>query len=133
MVKLYSPLINGNKGFQPLAFFLDDGTKTLVMPLQNGTQKEKGWVPTFVGMTVKVRFAMKITVELVSHSLLNGNKGLQPLAFYSWGGLQPLAFYSWGGFNPLHFILGGFNPLPSFWMKKLKHSSCRCKTAPRKM
>ena len=64
MVKLYSPLINGNKGFQPLVFFLDDETKTLVMPLQNGTQKDlklgpdfrrdddRGiWVPTFVGMT----------------------------------------------------------------------------------
>ena len=49
-------LLNGNKGFQPLAFFLDDGTKTLVMPLKNGTQKEVGgsWVPTFVGMTKKV-------------------------------------------------------------------------------
>jgi len=28
-------LLNGNKGFQPLAFFLDDRTKTLVMTLQN--------------------------------------------------------------------------------------------------
>ena len=37
------------------------------------------------------------------------------------------------GASPLpSFFLGGFNPLPSFWMTELKHSSCRCKTAPRK-
>jgi hypothetical protein len=40
-------LLNGNKGFQPLAFFLDDGTKTLVMPLQNGTQKDVELGPDF--------------------------------------------------------------------------------------
>ena len=27
--------------FYFVAFFLDEGTKTLVMPLKNGTQKEK--------------------------------------------------------------------------------------------
>ena len=50
----------------------DERTKTLVMPLQNGIQKEKGWVPTFVGMTMTI-------TGLTSNSLLTATRGFNRL------------------------------------------------------
>jgi hypothetical protein len=50
-------------GLKPLAaFFLDDGTKTLVMTKKGSSRNKSSWVPTFVGMAVKV--AMTVTVRV---------------------------------------------------------------------
>ncbi len=47
-----------------------------------------------------------MTGELLSHSLLNGNKGLQPLVVFYLGGLQPLVVFYLGGLQPLGLISG---------------------------
>ena len=41
--------------FYFVAFFMDEGTKTLVMPLKNGTQKDLGLGPDFRRDDDKVR------------------------------------------------------------------------------
>ena len=53
--------------------------KTLVMPLQNGTHKEGGCVPTFVEITMTVKVEMTITVQPASHSPLIATRGFSPL------------------------------------------------------
>ncbi len=88
-MKLYSPLINGNKGLKPLVFFYLGGFQPLVFFYLGGFQP---LVFFYLG-------------------------GFQPLVFFYLGGFQPLVFFYLGGFQPLvFFYLGGFQPLVTFFL-----------------
>ena len=64
--------------------------KTLVMPLQNGTQKDLKLGPDFRRDDDKGK-VRDDDYSWAGFALSpNGNKELQPLAFYSWGVSTPL-------------------------------------------
>ena len=86
----------------------DDGNGPDVSNTRHAVEKrhpeKRSWVPTFVGMTVKV--GMTITGELVSHSLLNGNKGFEaPYLFLASNSL----FNGNKGLQPLGLIIAECN------------------------
>ena len=67
--------------------------KTLVMPLKNGTQKDLKLSPDFRRDDGKGK-VRDDDYRLVGFALSpNGNKGLQPLAFYSWGVFTPCLLF----------------------------------------
>ena len=57
-------------------------TKTLVMPLQNGTQKKKAGSRTFVGMTVRVRMTAGWLKPLITADRLVRGKKDKVLNFF---------------------------------------------------